>query len=142
MFVRREKVMYRFEITFGHRSQAGDSLPEERIVMAEQWALAAFSSLFRGAQLHRLTGGYLTDDGRFMTEVCTSIWSFCNGMDKRREQVESIARSLATELDQESVLLTIVVVRGTVEFIRPLQALPRFAQESIHTAAAYPRGDD
>ncbi|MFQ5858035.1 MAG: hypothetical protein ACE5LU_20720, partial [Anaerolineae bacterium] len=68
--------MYRVEMTFGHCRQDGRPLPAHAIAAAEEQALRELSQAFRGGQLNRYTGGYLTTGGRLMVEPCTVAWAY------------------------------------------------------------------
>lgn len=113
--------MYRVEINFGHCRQDGRPLPAHAIAGAEEQALRALSRAFRGAQLQHHSGGYLTAGGRLMVEPCTVVWAYAPEVDGHVTLLWALAGEIAARLEQESVLLTIVQVNGTVHWVEPTQ---------------------
>ncbi len=110
-------MFYKVELHIGHRTRTGDVLPLQHITAAEQHALGVLSEAFQGGHVLRRLGGYLTADGQAMIEPCSLICSFAEAVDGHLEKLWTLASEIATALEQESVLLTVVRMDGMMAFV-------------------------
>jgi hypothetical protein len=109
---------FKVELSFGHRRQGGELLPQQQVVVAEQQALEHFTQLFQGGQVHRRLGGYMLDD-HLILEPCSLIYSVTEAVDGQVAQLWSFASNLAALLDQDCVLVTITPMAGLVGWVQP-----------------------
>jgi len=116
--------MFCIEIAFGHCRSDGSSLPENQIAFAEQRSLIEFAHCFRGCQVHHLVGGYLTADNRVLTEPSTVIRAYTQQVDNHVACLIALAHEIACSLSQESVLLTIFRLQGTMQWVEPEAPVP------------------
>jgi hypothetical protein len=114
-------MLYRVELTIGHRRSSGDLLPVSQLVEAEEKVLTVFSTSFQGGQICRRTGGYVNNEGELTLEPCTVVFSFTESVDQSLVQLWSLAGEMAARLDQECILLTIIPVYGLVLLVEPTQ---------------------
>jgi hypothetical protein len=119
--------MYRVELSFGHCQQTGEPVPAQHVAAAEQQVLEVFSEAFGGGQVYHRLGGYV-GGGHPMQEASSVVWSY--GERVNMQQLWSLASAIARLLNQESILLAVVPVRGTVQWIGPHSLLEQ--------ATAYP----
>jgi hypothetical protein len=110
--------MYRIELTYGHRRRTGEPLLPIDVSTAEQQALNFFTESFHGGQVYRRIGGYLSND-HLIVEPCTVIWALAEQVEGHIERVWALASTLAAQLEQECVLVSITRFDGLVGWVEP-----------------------
>jgi len=97
----------RYTVTFGHKTARGDALPFARVENARVYALGALARLLGGANATDLRGAWVNSEGTTIVESATAMRAiFTHGdPDAADRGVESIARAIASMLDQESVMV-------------------------------------
>ena len=122
--------MYIVELAFGHCSN-GEPLPKYRIEAEEYRGLSAFIQFFRGGQLNRCTGGYLSSQGQLVIEPCTLIKAYTANVEQYWIQLMTLASDIATALDQESVLLVKLCLDGMLYWAKPVGKLHQITQMQL-----------
>jgi len=114
-------MVHRIELAFGHRRRDGELLASEQVEAAEQQALEIFSQLFRGGQIYRRLGGYLSD-GYPILEPCSTVYSLADDVADQVGRLWSLAGDIARLLDQDFVLVSVVPVHGMIGWVPPSAA--------------------
>lgn len=112
------------ELAFGHCGSDGKILPTRQIALAEQRCLMVFSHCFRGSQVHHPLGAYLTPENRVVIEPSTVIRAYAQEVDSHLEQLLALCREIANTLEQACVLLAIVRLQGTMQWVEPEATVP------------------
>ena len=76
-------------------------------------AARVLARAFGGFTYHRATGGYIMANGDLQTEPVWVLATLTDDEDRLRTILDDIARTIAGELDQESVLTTIEPAAAT-----------------------------
>ena len=113
--------MYQVEVTFGHCCPNGELLPAHKIAASEQRAIRVVSRRFGGGRLERQTGGYLTAEGRLVIEPCTVVWAYVPRADAHLALLHDLASEIAVAPDQEYVLLVVMRVDCTVNWVQSVR---------------------
>jgi hypothetical protein len=116
--------MHLIEITFAHCRSDGSILPSHQIAFVEQRGLIEFARCFRGGQVHHINGSYLTADNRVLTELSTVIRAYSEDVEHHIACLIALARQIACSLSQENVLLCIVRLQGTMQWITSEAPVP------------------
>ena len=116
--------MHLIELTFAHCRSDGSILPSHQIALVEKRCLIEFAHCFRGGQVHHLVGSYLTADNRVLTEPSTVIRAYSQNVEPHVACLIALAREIAYSLSQECVLLAIVRLQGTMQWIEPEAPVP------------------
>lgn len=112
--------MFHIELVCGHRCRRGNPLAVDRIAAAETVILDAFAALFRGGRLRQERGSYRTSDKRTILEQCTVISCETMALEPGTELLlQELAGTLAKDLEQETVLLTITRIDGVQHWVPP-----------------------
>ncbi len=83
-----------------------------------------FSHCFRGSQVHHPLGSYLTTEYRLVIEPSTVIRSYAQEVDVYMEELLALCREIANTLEQACVLLAIVRLQGTMQWVEPGTTVP------------------
>lgn len=116
--------MYLVELAFGHCRSDGKILPTHQIALAEQRSLMVYSHCFRGSQVHHPLGAYLTPENRVVIEPSTVIRAYAQEVDSHLEQLLALCHDIANTLEQACVLLAIVRLQGTMQWVEPEATVP------------------
>ena len=125
--------MHLVELAFGHCRSDGSKLPIHQITFTEQRGLIVFSHCFRGSQVHHPLGAYLTPENRVVIEPSTVIRAYAQEVDAHLEELLALSREIANILDQECVLLAIIRLQGTMQWVEPEVTVPA-AKQPVRTS--------
>ncbi len=111
---------YEIRMAIGHHRSDGEPLPSDRVEAAIKQGLLKLTDLFSGGRLHDCKGGYKSIDGHCVLESCSLFTA--DAEDVRESdwtKLLIIASEIATDLEQECVLITIQRVDGMLHRVKP-----------------------
>ncbi len=120
--------MHLVELAFGHCRSDGRLVPIHQVALAEQRGLMVFSHCFRGSQVLHPLGAYLTTENRVVIEPSTVIRAYAQEVNSHLEQLLALCHEIADILEQACVLLAIVRLQGTMQWVEPEATVPRTKQ--------------
>jgi signal peptidase I len=121
---REHSCIWLVELAFGHCRTDGSVLTAHQIALAKQRSLHVFAHCFHGGQEHQIVGSYLTIENHVVIEQSSMIQAYTDEVDSHQEQLLALCREIATILDQECVLLTIIALQGTMQWVKPEASVP------------------
>ena len=111
--------IYCIEIAFSHNRIGDATLPESRIALAEQQALTLFANCFGGGQRYHSMGSYRAALNEVAVGQCSVIRAYALEVKEHWDRLHTLAREIASLLEQECVLLSSVALDGSLLFVEP-----------------------
>ena len=112
---------YVVEMAFGHHCSDGKPLPPNRIETAKNLGLSTLTLIFSGGWVNDYKGGHKSAaDGHCVLEPCSLLTAYAKEVGEDEwTQLLIVASKIATELEQESVLIRIQRVDGMMHWVKP-----------------------
>jgi hypothetical protein len=123
--------MQLIELSIGHCRSDGSILPSHKIALAELRSLIVFSKCFRGTQVYHPLGAYLTSEDCLVIESSTVLRATAQEVESHLQELRALCHELVNTLEQESVLLTIFHVQGTMHWIESEAPAPAGKQPAL-----------
>jgi len=113
-------MFYEIQMAIGHHRSDGEPLPLDRIEAAKNLGLLRLKQILPGGRVIDGNGWHTSADGRCRLEPCSLLTACTTKVSKsHRAKLLRVARMIATELEQECVLVTIQRVDGTMHWVKP-----------------------
>lgn len=107
--------MYKVEITIGHKDRNQTPLDSQVLSEAVRTAATRLAQAFGGATCSEARGYWTYDDGTLGCEDTSIVYAYA--MDKPNDELWfQVARAIATDTNQEAVMLAITELNGTLAF--------------------------
>jgi len=112
-------MFYEIKMAIGHHRSDDEPLPRDRVETAKKFGLSKLT--------HMLSGGWVIDGngghkraGQCLFESCSLLTAYTTEVGEDEwAQLLIVASEIATQLEQESVLITIQRVDGTMLWVKP-----------------------
>lgn len=107
-------------MAIGHHCSNGESLPPDRVEAAKNLGLSKLTHILSGGWAIDGNGGHTSAEGRCLLEPCSLLTAYATEIgESDRTQLLTVASVIAAQLEQESVLITIKRVDGTMLWVKP-----------------------
>ncbi len=111
---------YEIQMAIGHHRSDGEPLPPDRIETAKNLGLSKLTHILSGGWVIDGNGGHTSADGCCLLEPCSLLTAYATEIGESDwAQLLIVASEIATQLEQECVLITKQRVDGTMFWVKP-----------------------